>query len=1392
MNINSIYRCTILSLVLLCRLNSVISDPYGSTQPCYNTGGCIDPNSQYFGYGYDQSYASPYDQAYGTDYDQSYASPYDQAYATGYDQAYATGYDQAYATGYDQSYFQGYTDPAYAGAYPESYDPYSQYPSYSYANQQAFEDFDIVDNYKSNRHSKGRDSFAAVPSRGTPSLHKSHSKHKDFPEQDFTAGDFVHVAYTDPYDTRTERSFTRPKSSSSSRYKEQIQGPTQSGKFKTVMLDISSKKTTQSVIYEFDESSQTHTFTAAEGYLFEGAIDENAEPVWQPENNGYADKITVTQTGPDLFSIKAFVPVDGTSSSDIEADKAKPSGRKLDKKTGRPEEPQKFASQVVRHDRSNEYEMAPRHRSAEHAARRLLEIDVLKRRSTDQVYYHYNRRYFIHSFKPKAGLKIGKVTKGPRVKYIHHDGPYPDEVIVIELPDGGEVTRVLFPSPADVMESDQEYVMASARPTLVQVDVKRFESSEGINYTFDDRYGIHRFTCKPNYRIKKILKFGQEVRHFQDYECPDRLLIFNIPGRGSTLRVLQPGQDECLQDILRLLPARGPQRIEEVQPTLITLDVKSARSTKEIEYRDEPDGTRVFVCRSGYLIKKIVKDDIVLQHFTKDFPNKVTVSVDEQGKRVVDFSCPFKPELITLDIRKRSNTSHFKYERDYNKKRDVYTAIRPYLFFEVRRDNDLLWYSRDGRYPDKVYIIPVQGSKPILRVFYPKDVSFPQLKKVEGYRPDLYRKEEFEEPPEPPEPKETPKPAKEQESYKPPKSLEPTKTEPTAKSTKPAPEPEDAKTTKTPEKTSSDPSGAEAQGGIEIVDGRGKGSKEKLHAVPLNLSQRKNTDSYAYKSSGHLGRYKANVAYGFQSVAKDNEKIWSATDDNEYAVDVYADGVGFASHLSNVTIYTANNKYFHYHKLNGKTWINIPPILELDIDHKGTTLHVDYESKAKIHVFEANHNFVFNKVLEKGKLVWDSQGRYKCVKVHVNDDGPKGKEVTVHLPDGVVSFRKDKTTEKWVDIDAAEGSGATEAMTMTSKTDLEMMREFDADKVKVLTADPNDVTKTKENDDKAYNKKVEGDDHTFEMKSTTKTRKKMNVSSDDEDILPDIFDTKGLKLIGLNLNGTESELNPSRYTLKHHVLNKDILVFEFKRNVQCARVKHNDTDVWFLDTSSEIKHDDDDDSETAGTDISDTVQYNGKRSTGTQTKGPFDDNWIHKYPVSVSYNTNALVIWVVFWTTYIEYVFIEGMWLQKVEAPADQPGAIHKRGIEIYTLGDDRKLCENDETKYELSVSGMQTSTLLFTFKEGSKCLLIRHSGNKIWLKRDRATPVLGGEKEYPLKIVYHVQAKTIFVVFSERYLGYVLMKKKWELKVNKPNAETITHGIASKVTTFPQPIEAT
>ncbi|BAM42495.1 uncharacterized protein TOT_040000863 [Theileria orientalis strain Shintoku] len=1769
MNNNSIYRCTILSLVLISRLKSVISDPYGSTQPGYPEGGFVDPNTQYYGYdqgyggqydpgyaygydqgyagygyGYDQSYSQPSEQAYPQQYDQAYGQLYDEAFGQSFDQAYGQSYDQAYTQGYDPSYSQ-FMGQGYGQQFPDPYShQYSQSPDYF--QDQGFQDFDVVDKHHYTRQHKGQ-AFVPAFTRGPKPTHKSQYQ-PEFPEEDFTSGIFDHVSIQDPYDTRSERSFTKLKSTSSSHHKQPSEHKKQPGNFRTILLDISRKKSTNSVIYDYDDKSRTHTFSAAEGVLFEGAIDENAEQVWVSEPNRYADKLTVLEKSPGVFEIKAFVPVEGTSSSDMEMEKPHlPAHRVLDKKTGRSAEQPKFQSQVVRHhDPYQEYEMAHRHRDTEHRTRRTIDIDLLNRWSTDQVHYHFNKRYFIHSFKPKAGLRIRKITKGDRVKYVHQSGPLPDEVIIIVLPDNSEVMRVLFPSAEDVA-SDQEYVMAPASPNLVDIDIKRFENSRGVKYTYDKNYDIHRFTCEPNHLIKKVLKQGVAVRQFPDNECPDRVLIFKIPGKGSTLRVLYPGQDEGIDGILRVLKPREPEKVEEVKPTLITVNVKDLQSTSKIEFREEPDGTRVFVCKSGYLINRIVADQAVLEAFSSNFPNKVTVSLDQYGKRVVDFSTPFKPEYITLDIRAKKDTSQFKFEMDA-KGRYVYYANRPYLFYEVRKDNDLLWYSRDGRYPEKVYIIPVEGSKPILRVFYPKDMTFPKLTKIEGYRPDLYKAHEFEEPPEPPEPHET-KPAKRQEPQKPMKTFEPTKVEPTTKTTKQVQD--DVKSTKSTQQLPV----IKVDGKIQIVDGKGRETNDKLHAAPLNLSHRKNTDSYAYYATEKLGTYKANVGYGFNLVnEKENHKIWDTTVPEEYAVEVYADGIGMFAHMSNVTLYLANKQYIHYHKHEGKTWITIPPILELDIHHKASTL--------QSYMFSANYNFLFNKVIDKGKVIWDSQGLRECVTVTVKEDGQTGMEVTVHLPDGVVSFRKDKTTDQWVDLDAQDGSGQKAAMTMNAMTDLEIMRAFDVGKITIITVDPNDVTKHMENDENAYDKKVDGEDHSFEFhrnnkctevkydgkmfwnydekkhaliypkcvkfekkslliavdfgvialmykfngqvmsfsyakkpepievdmskseivgqpsttatvrslekdaiskeiendivtyttkdqyamnpvkykaqvldpkysfieaigrcvkrtyenkhpvtlnirdlfteeeiecddiakKITTYTAKgnfvfkKINVnsskiwetsspgeygiiveydkedknikiyklngtterhtfqvapaeignlftlnilrkittakyrysrnngsdvftcfesflifrvkrgddvlftfedkvypyqvvvgpkkngerkiechfslkpnnvlmiksktivdnkqeqdkqsveeealsskeedeeedgyelsepvfqdqeeeeykeeevnkpreinlqdsSSDDEDS-PECFDTKGLKLMGLNLSGKEAELDLSRFTLKQHVINKDILVFDFKRNVQCVRIKHKDIDVWFLDTSPLTNHDLDDDSDDVGSEISDTVESNGKRSTGTQTKRSLDDSWIHKYPVSVAYNTNELVIWIVFWTTYLEFMCLDGTWYQKVGTPS-YLDTVDKKGLEIFTLTDYGNIRQNDELKFTVTESGIQTSTLVFAFREGSKCLLVKHMGKKLWSRRDDVTPLLNYEREYPSKIVYHVQAKTIFILFTNSYLGYVFMQKKWELKVNKPKAENYKQVNGPTDSPRPEPAES-
>ncbi|UKJ99970.2 hypothetical protein MACK_000036 [Theileria orientalis] len=537
---------------------------------------------------------------------------------------------------------------------------------------------------------------------------------------------------------------------------------------------------------------------------------------------------------------------------------------------------------------------------------------------------------------------------------------------------------------------------------------------------------------------------------------------------------------------------------------------------------------------------------------------------------------------------------------------------------------------------------------------------------------------------------------------------------------------------------------------IEVIGRCVKRTSENKNPVTLNIrdlytEEEIDCDDIANK----ITTYTSKGNFVFKKVTLNSSQIWEATEPNQYGI---------------IVEYNKQDRFIKIFKLNGtseRVTFQVEPaeignLFTLNISYKVSTSKYSYSRKVDSDIFTVFDPFLIYKVKRGDEVLFSCNDKVYAFQVVVGslNNGKRNVACRYRLkPNNVIMVKS-------IIIDCEgpkEGADTVEQEYISGKDDDD--DDFNDSTNSDSHEHDDHVDEYDENEDEDHDKGDHGKRASQDLNDS---------SSDDEETIPDGMIIKDLKLIGLNLNGTESVLDRSKFIVKRHVINKDILVFQFKRNVLCSRVKHNDTDVWFADTKSEICHDDDC-YELVGSDISITEKDDVKRSTGTQTKGSFDDTWIHKYPVSVAYDTNALVIWVVFWTTYLEYLCIDGMWLQKVEAPPDLPGAIEKRGIEIYTLGEGRKLRENDDTMYELTRTGMQTSTLMFTFKEGSKCLLIKHGGLKIWLISDKSTPVVNNAKEYPAKVVYHVQAKTIFIMFRNTYLGYVFMKNKWELKVNKP-----------------------
>ncbi|UKJ90049.2 hypothetical protein MACJ_003307 [Theileria orientalis] len=92
----------------------------------------------------------------------------------------------------------------------------------------------------------------------------------------------------------------------------------------------------------------------------------------------------------------------------------------------------------------------------------------------------------------------------------------------------------------------------------------------------------------------------------------------------------------------------------------------------------------------------------------------------EFNRRSGQFTPPGHP-LVTLNIKHRHNTRHFKYKSRGHI--HIFTARKPYLFNTVFNGNYAIWTPKTYEYPDIVLVKFREYGNNLLRVFFPKETG---------------------------------------------------------------------------------------------------------------------------------------------------------------------------------------------------------------------------------------------------------------------------------------------------------------------------------------------------------------------------------------------------------------------------------------------------------------------------------------------------------------------------------------------------------------------------------------------------------------------------------------------------------------------------------------------
>nr|PVC53378.1 hypothetical protein MACL_00000109 [Theileria orientalis] len=187
-------------------------------------------------------------------------------------------------------------------------------------------------------------------------------------------------------------------------------------KFQLITLDVKNRRNTDYIVYKYDPSDNSHTYTAKHPYLIEKVVMGN-ELAWQSKNNQYGNRVVITIDSKDKALLTVHFPI--KSFSDVELP------------TGKANFPPKV---------------------------KLTTLYLDKLFSTNEIKYEYDGAKEQQSFTPKPGYAISTIKTGDELVWESKDGVYPEQILILRGPDNDPMMRMVFDKPQQTLNTKQPVV----------------------------------------------------------------------------------------------------------------------------------------------------------------------------------------------------------------------------------------------------------------------------------------------------------------------------------------------------------------------------------------------------------------------------------------------------------------------------------------------------------------------------------------------------------------------------------------------------------------------------------------------------------------------------------------------------------------------------------------------------------------------------------------------------------------------------------------------------------------------------------------------------------------------------------------------------------------------
>ncbi|UKJ90731.2 hypothetical protein MACJ_001665 [Theileria orientalis] len=256
-------------------------------------------------------------------------------------------------------------------------------------------------------------------------------------------------------------------------------------KSQLITLNVKNRRTTDYIVYKYNPSENSHTYTAKPPHLIEKVTVGN-ELAWQSKKNQYGNKVVVTTDKDNKALLTVHFPMvpsnhgiigvdlllvdDKQSHGHIRSTRRNSESlealrelqnllKKIENQKEASQAPPETKPKPTEHFKSDsELNVSPRKKSLsdyELLTRKVkppqkLELTTLyidKLSSTNQINYEYDVAKEQHTFTPKPGYAISAIKTGNELVWESKDGVYPEQILILPGTDKQPMMRMVFDKP---------------------------------------------------------------------------------------------------------------------------------------------------------------------------------------------------------------------------------------------------------------------------------------------------------------------------------------------------------------------------------------------------------------------------------------------------------------------------------------------------------------------------------------------------------------------------------------------------------------------------------------------------------------------------------------------------------------------------------------------------------------------------------------------------------------------------------------------------------------------------------------------------------------------------------------------------------------------------------